>query len=93
MMETKKLVVVYDALFQSRKTRQKVSKKAGLFFTNNLETIPDHTYLSYCRESGQTKKIYKMIKSKGTVREFNRLNKNKAIWIQKRAGSYGRVLT
>lgn len=95
MMETKKLVVVYDArFFQSGKNRQKVSPKKQDFFIDSLKNIPERTYLIFTSEKvDKRKKIYKMIKSKGTVREFKITSiKNKAIWIQKRAGNYGKSM-
>ncbi len=89
MMSAKKLVVVYDArFFESEKTKQED------YFLNELEIIPDHTYLIFtATKADKRKKIFKMIKSKGIVREFNTLSlKDKALWVQQRIKLYGKSM-
>ncbi|NLU10524.1 MAG: DNA polymerase III subunit delta [Tepidanaerobacter acetatoxydans] len=89
MMSAKKLVVVYDArFFESGKTNQED------YFLNELEIIPDHTYLIFtATKADKRKKIFKMIKSKGIVREFNTLSlKDKALWVQQRIKLYGKSM-
>jgi len=91
LFSQKKLVVVYDApFFESGKGDQ--GKYNEDDFLNKLETIPDHTILIITASKvDKRKKIFKQIKSKGIVREFNQLPvKDKAIWIQKRAKFYGK---
>ncbi len=89
MMSAKKLVVVYDArFFESEKTKQED------YFLNELEIIPDHTYLVFtATKADKRRKIFKMIKSKGIVREFNTPSlKDKALWVQQRIKLYGKSM-
>ncbi len=89
MMSAKKLVVVYDArFFESEKTNQED------YFLNELEIIPDHTYLIFtATKADKRRKIFKMIKSKGIVREFNTPSlKDKALWVQQRIKLYGKSM-
>ena len=93
MVTAKKMVVVYDArFFESGKSRQEDSGKKQDEFIKKLEMIPDHTYLIFTSlKADKRKKIFKMIKSKGTVREFKTLSlKDKAYWIQQRVEMYGK---
>jgi DNA polymerase-3 subunit delta len=93
MMAAKKLVVVYDTrFFESGKSRQEDSSKKQDDFLKKMEMIPDHTYLIFTSlKVDRRKKIFKMIKAKGTVREFKTLSlKDKAYWIQQRVEMYGK---
>ena len=93
MMAAKKLVVVNEARFlESGKSRQENSAKKQDDFLNKLGMIPDHTYLIFTAlKVDKRKKIFKMIKSKGTVREFKTLSlKDKAFWVQQRIELYGK---
>ncbi|HHY71161.1 MAG TPA: DNA polymerase III subunit delta [Thermoanaerobacterales bacterium] len=94
MMAAKKLVLVYDArFFESGKSRQEDLKKQDNFL-NELEMIPEYTYLIFTTlKVDKRRKIFKVIKSKGTVREFKTLSlKDKALWVQQRIGLYGKSM-
>ena len=94
LFSQKKLVVVYDApFFESGKgDTDKASEEDELL--KKLEAIPDHTVLIFtASKAHKRKKIYKQIKAKGVVREFNQLSvKDKAFWIQKRVQLYGKSI-
>jgi len=95
MMNTKKLVVVYDArFFLSGKTGQEEGPMKQELFLKQLESIPDYTYLVFTVEKpDKRKKIYKLINLKGTVKEFKTLSlKDKAFWIKERLGKYGKEI-
>jgi len=94
LFSQKKLVVVYDApFFESGKSD---SDKFGEDddFLNKLENIPVHTLLIFTASKvDKRKKIFKLIKSKGIVREFNQPSvKDKAFWIQKRVKHYNKSI-
>jgi len=93
LLTEKKLVVVYDAcFFVSGKAHQESSTKKQDDFLSKLEMIPDYTILVFTAlKVDKRKKAYKIIKSKGTVREFKQLSlKDKAFWVQQRVKLYGK---
>jgi len=94
LLTEKKLVVVYDARFFESSKGDLEKPSAQDDFLNRLENISNHTILVFAAlKVDKRKKIYKLIKAKGTVREFNQLSlKDKAFWIQKRVKLYGKSI-
>ncbi|NLZ53172.1 MAG: DNA polymerase III subunit delta, partial [Thermoanaerobacteraceae bacterium] len=95
LLTEKKLVVVYDArFFESGRGNQEEPREKQDDFLNRLELIPDYTILVFTAlKVDKRNKIYKLIKSRGTVREFNQLSlKDKAFWVQKRVKLYGKSI-
>lgn len=93
MLEEEKLVVVYDARFFDS-NRGKKEELPGIkdLLLNGLNDIPDFTYLIFtCEKPDKRKKLYKFLKSHGTLKEFKHLTlKNKAQWIKNRATKQGK---
>ncbi|MCG1012804.1 DNA polymerase III subunit delta [Tepidanaerobacter sp. GT38] len=95
LITDKKLVVVYDAgFFEGGKGDQEKPGERQDDFLNMLEMIPDYTVLILTAlKVDKRKKAYKILESKGIVREFNQLSiKDKAFWVQKRAKLYGKSM-
>ncbi|WP_422444099.1 DNA polymerase III subunit delta [Thermoanaerobacterium sp. DL9XJH110] len=95
MLEKNKLVVVYDArFFEGGSNEKEAEAEERGRLLSFLENIPPYTSIIFtCEQPDKRKKIFKLIQKSGTVREFSAPSqKDKALWIQKRARLYGKQI-